>query len=94
MRINVKFVQKIKIMGQLSNAQMELLEFFKQDLVPNELLELRRLLVAFKAQRVFAMLDEQWEKEKWTDTTMQNWAMEHNRTPYISQNDYLTKMQK
>ena len=81
-------------MGKLSNAQMELLEFFKQDLAPHEILELRRVLVAFKAQRVFSLLDEQWEKDKLTEETMQNWAMEHNRTAYISQNDYLIKMQK
>ena len=73
---------------------MELLEFFKQDLGPSEILELRRLLVAFKAQRVFAMLDDQWEKENWTDETMQNWVAEHNRTPYTSQNNYLFKIQE
>ena len=81
-------------MGRLTNAQMELLEFFKQDLGPSEILELRRMLVAFKAQRVFPLLDEQWEKENWTDETMKSWAAEHNRTPYVSQNNYLSKIQK
>ena len=81
-------------MGMLSNAQIELLEFFKQDLTPNEILELRRLLVAFKAQRVFSLLDAEWEKGNLTDETMNKWANEHNRTPYKSQNDYLAKLQK
>ena len=81
-------------MGMLSNAQIEILEFFKQDLNTNEILELRRLLVAFKAQRVFSLLDEQWDKGSLTAETMKKWANEHNRTPYKSQNDYLAKLQK
>ena len=81
-------------MGMLSNAQIEILEFFKQDLTTNEILELRRLLVAFKAQRVFSLLDEEWDKGNLTAETMQHWSNEHNRTPYKSQNDYLAKLQK
>ena len=65
-------------MNALSNAQIELLEFFKQDLDSDEMLELRRLLVAFKAERVSLMLND------WTNDTMQSWAKEHNRTPYHS----------
>ena len=78
-------------MGMLTNAQIELLELFKQDLRQDELLELKRLLVAFKAQRLSAMLDDVWEKNGWTEETMQTWAAEHNRTPYQSQNKYLSK---
>ncbi len=57
----------------------------------DELLELKRLLVAFKAQRLSTMLDDLWEKNGWTEETMQTWAAEHNRTPYESQNRYLAK---
>ncbi len=78
-------------MGMLTNAQIELLELFKQNLRQDELLELKRLLVAFKAQRLSAMLDDLWEKNGWTEETMQTWAAEHNRTPYQSQNKYLAK---
>ena len=73
----------------LTNAQIELLELFKQNLRQDELLELKRLLVAFKAQRLSAMLDNLWEQNDWTEETMQKWASEHNRTPYQSQNKYL-----
>lgn len=78
-------------MGMLTNAQIELLELFKQNLRQDELVELKRLLVAFKAQRLSAMLDDLWEKNGWTEETMQTWAAEHNRTPYQSQNKYLAK---
>ena len=78
-------------MGMLTNAQIELLELFKQNLRQDELLELKRLLVAFKAQRLSAMLDDLWEENGWTEETMQKWASEHNRTPYESQNRYLAK---
>ncbi len=76
-------------MGMLTNAQIELLELFKQNLRQDELVELKRLLVAFKAQRVSAMLDDLWEQNGWTEETMQEWASEHNRMPYQSQNKYL-----
>ena len=82
---------KNKKMGMLTNAQIELLELFKQNLRQDELVELKRLLVAFKAQRLSAMLDDLWEKNGWTEETMQTWAAEHNRTPYQSQNKYLAK---
>ncbi len=71
-------------MNVLSNAQIELLAFFKQDLASDEMLELRRLLVAFKAERVSIMLNDLWDKNEWTNDTMQAWAKEHNRIPYKS----------
>jgi hypothetical protein len=73
----------------LTNAQIELLEFFKQDLNELELLELRRILVAFKAKRAFQLLNQLWEKEGWTQQTMSEWSMQHQRTPYLSQNKFL-----
>jgi hypothetical protein len=78
----------------LTNAQIEILEIFKQDLSDDEMLELRRLLVAFKAERVSNMLNTLWEKNDWTNDTMQSWTKEHNRTPYKSQNDYLVQLHK
>jgi hypothetical protein len=81
-------------MGMLTNAQIELLEFFKQDLSSDEMLELRRLLVAFKAERVSNILNDLWDEKGWTEDTMQTWLKEHNRTPYKSQNDYLSKLNK
>jgi hypothetical protein len=75
----------------LTNAQIELLELFKQDLNEFELLELRRVLVAFKAKRAFELLNQLWENKGWTQQTMSEWSMEHQRTPYLSQNKFLKK---
>jgi hypothetical protein len=76
--IKIGFNMGMKI---LTNAQIELLELFKQDLNEVELLELRRVLVAFKAQRAFQLLNQLWEKEGWSQQTMSEWATEHQRTP-------------
>jgi len=78
-------------MVTLTNAQIELLELFKQDLKEGEMQELKRILLAFKAQRTFSILDTLWETKGWTKEAIQSWAKEHNRTPYHSQNVYLAK---
>ena len=69
----------------LSNAQAEVLEVLKQDLSPEQLLELRKILVAFKLKIAYSLMDELWEENNWTEETMQQWAHEHNRTPYALQ---------
>ena len=69
----------------MSNAQVEVLEVLKQDLSPEQLLELRKILVAFKLKIAYSLMDELWEGNNWTEETMQQWAHEHNRTPYALQ---------
>ena len=75
----------------LSNAQVEILSLFNQDLSEVEILELKRLLVLFKSKRAFELIDDLWEKNGWTEETMQTWAAEHNRIPYTAQKTYLSK---
>jgi hypothetical protein len=63
----ILFLHKIGFnMGMkiLTNAQIELLELFKQDWNELELLELQRILVAFKAKRAFQLLNQLLGKKK------------------------------
>lgn len=66
----------------------------KNNLKDDELAELKWLLIEFKARQLQKALDELWEKNGWNQETMDQWAKEHNRTPYKSQNDFLTKQAK
>ena len=75
----------------LSNAQIEILSLFNQDISEMEILELKRLLVLFKSKRAFALINDLWETNGWTEETMQTWCAEHNRTPYMAQKTYLSK---
>lgn len=79
------------IQTTLSNAQIEILSLFNQDISEMEILELKRLLVLFKSKRAFALINDLWETNGWTEETMQIWAAEHNRTPYVAQKNYLSK---
>ena len=75
----------------LSNAQIEILSLFNQDLSEVEILELKRLLVLFKSKRAFTLINDLWDTNGWTEETMQTWATEHSRTPYLAQKTYLSK---
>ena len=51
----------------LSNVQLELLKTFSHQLSENDLIELRKTLALFFAQRLVQQADEVWEEKKWTD---------------------------
>ena len=81
-------------MVALSNAQVEIVKRFKNNLKEDELAELKRVLIEFKTQLAYRLMNELWKKNGWTQETMEQWAKEHNRTPYKSQNEYLAKQAK
>jgi hypothetical protein len=65
-----------------SNAQLELLKLFSNDLKDVELQELKKILLEFKFQRVTKMVDEIWDEKGWTEETMNEFLNTHMRTPY------------
>ena len=81
-------------MVALSNAQVEIVKRFKNNLKEDELAELKRVLIEFKTQLAYRLMNELWKKNGWTQETMEQWSKEHNRTPYKSQNEYLAKQAK
>lgn len=67
----------------LSNAQLELLKLFADDLSVEELADLKRILLAYKLQRVVQLADKVWDEKGWTQDTMDNFLNTHMRTPYL-----------
>ncbi len=55
-----------------TNVQLELLKTFSHQLPDNELLELRKTLALFFAQRLVKQADEVWNNENWTNETIDN----------------------
>ena len=51
----------------LSNVQLELLKTFSHQLSESEILELRKILAHFFAQRAILLANEVWDKNEWTD---------------------------
>ncbi|MEM6316761.1 MAG: hypothetical protein AAF960_03780 [Bacteroidota bacterium] len=75
--------------GKLSNVQLELIKLFATDVSNEELVELKKILLEFKFNRVTAMADELWEQKGWTEKDMDNLLKIHMRTAYKSQENYL-----
>lgn len=71
-----------QITTPFSNAQLELLKLFSNDLKDNELKELKEILLKFKFNRVTKMVDEIWDEKGWTEETMNEFLNTHMRTPY------------
>ena len=75
----------------LTNLQLELLELYAHQTSEEELMELKQLLGEFYARKAFAIADELWDKNNWNQDTMDSWAKEKLRTPYLSQQKFLNK---
>ena len=52
---------------RFSSVQLELLKLFSRDIPDAELLEIRRLIANFYAERAIAAADAVWEANGWTD---------------------------
>lgn len=75
----------------LTNAQLEVVQLFSLNLSEEELQELKRLLIAYKAARLLRKTDEVWETKSWTQETMDKFLQTHLRTSYKSQQAFLAK---
>jgi thermostable 8-oxoguanine DNA glycosylase len=65
-----------------NSAQIELIQLLAQDLDNRELMELRKILVAFR----FRLVEERAERiahaKGWSDEQINQMSQEHLRTPY------------
>ncbi len=57
----------------LSNLQIELLKLYSMDVSEEELIEVRRLLSQFFADKASDEMDRLWQENNWSDETMDNW---------------------
>ena len=68
----------------LNEVQVTLLKM-TENLSDVELKKLKRVLIAFKAQRLAELADKVWDEKGWTEETMQQFLNTHIRTPYATQ---------
>lgn len=64
----------------LSNAQLEILQLFATNLSEEEILELRQMLIEFRARRLQLAI----EQLNPTPSMLEQWGKAHDRTPYRS----------
>lgn len=65
---NQKYMQIIQ--QPFSNVQLELLKTFSYQLADAEILELRKVLASFFAQRAIRLANQKWDEEKWNEETV------------------------
>jgi hypothetical protein len=78
----INFIKKIMQHIGLTNMQMELVKMFNYNLPENELQDIKQLLVQYFAKKVSDDIDAEWNKQNWTDETMNTFLQEHLRTKY------------
>jgi hypothetical protein len=67
----------------LNDVQVTLLKL-TDNLSDNELKTLKKLIIAFKAQRLSELIDNVWDEKGWSEEMMQQFLNTHMRTPYLA----------
>ncbi len=65
-----------------NQAQLEILKVLARPMSEAELMELKRVIVRFFAQKLVAQANETWDKNGWTATDPEQLAQRHLRIPY------------
>lgn len=60
----------------LSNIQLELLKLYSQDIEEKDLLVIKKLLAKYFAEKASDEMDKLWDKNSWSDETMDKWLNE------------------
>ena len=66
----------------LSNIQLELLKLFSNDIQDEDVVNIRRLIVKYFAQKAIEEANKVWDEKKWTDEDAERILQSHFRTPY------------
>ena len=64
----------------LSNGQLELMKMFTHELSEQDLVQLKRTLAKFFADRASDEMDRQWEAQDWSNETMDSWLSDEEDT--------------
>ena len=76
----------------LSNAQLELLGLFSENLSEKEFLELKKMIVAWRFKKLKASANKAWDERAYTADDMERLLKADLRKPYKSQNEFLDKL--
>ena len=57
----------------LTNLQLELIKMFSLNLTEEQLLDVKKLLSGYFADRASDEMDRLWEENNWSNETMDNW---------------------
>jgi hypothetical protein len=66
--------------SNLSNIQTELLKLYSNDISDSDLIEIKKLLAQYFANKLDENFEEFYKSENLTPEELIDWSMEHNRT--------------
>lgn len=66
----------------LTNLQLHLVNTFRYDLPEEQLIEIKKLLANYFAEKVTLGVDAVFEKNGWGEEKLEEWSKAHFRTPY------------
>lgn len=69
-------------MQHLNQHQLEILKLFTRELDNKDLIEIKRLIVKYLANKLTTMADDIWEEKRWTNENMERLLNIHKRTAY------------
>lgn len=72
----------MKNKAPLTNLQIELLSLFEYELSEQQLMEVRKLLSTYFAEKATQEMDKLFEENNWDNQKMEDWTNEHMRTKY------------
>ncbi len=58
----------------LSNIQLELLKLYATDIPDEDLINIKRSMLRYFAEKITLQMDMLWEKNNWTAQTMHEWV--------------------
>lgn len=61
----------------LSNLQMELLKLYSTNVQENDLMEIKKIMGSYFAQKAIKEADACWDKENLSDDVMDQWLENH-----------------
>ncbi len=64
----------------LSNLQQELLKLYASNIDDNDLLNIKRYLAKYFANKAIKEADEIWDEKGYTDKTMEQWLNEDDKS--------------
>ena len=77
--------------SKLSNLQLELLQLYAQNVQESDLLAIKKLIAKYFAEKAISEMNVILDATGDAEGTLNEWANAHDRTPYQSQNQYLSK---
>lgn len=75
-----------KVHQPLSNMQLELLKLYSTGVSDEDLIEIKKLISKYFAEKMMDMADQIWEEKGWTNEYMEELSNTHMRTPYNPKN--------